>query len=307
MKQLIIILALLLPLLLSEAQNTYYIPPSTQHEADSLGVILHTTTNDTLKMSICKDLCFYYFEIDRDTSLHFAKQQLVLANKLEQKLWKAASLVQIGYLTQRLNNYPESLISLTESLKIAEDEKSERDLILPLKFSGDGNVHNARLIILACIYQQTGFLFGVLNINDRATINYQEAIKISEIVDDKVGLTDITMNFGEFCLRANKLDSAFMLEKMALQYSNISGLKVLQGFMMRVIGQVYLQKGKLDSAKTYLLNAAKASQIQNNLADEADTYIPLSELYKINNQFDSSFIMPKNLWKFTKKYVYPQE
>jgi len=307
MKQLIIILALLLPLLLSEAQNTYYIPPSTQHKADSLGVILHTTTNDTLKMSICKDLCFYYFEIDRDTSLHFAKQQLVLANKLEQKLWKAASLVQIGYLTQRLNNYPESLISLTESLKIAEDEKSERDLILPLKFSGDGNVHNARLIILACIYQQTGFLFGVLNINDRATINYQEAIKISEIVDDKVGLTDITMNFGEFCLRANKLDSAFMLEKMALQYSNISGLKVLQGFMMRVIGQVYLQKGKLDSAKTYLLNAAKASQIQNNLADEADTYIPLSELYKINNQFDSSFIMPKNLWKFTKKYVYPQE
>jgi len=305
MKQLIIILALLLPLLLSEAQNTYYIPPSTQHKADSLGVILHTTTNDTLKMSICKDLCFYYFEIDRDTSLHFAKQQLVLANKLEQKLWKAASLVQIGYLTQRLNNYPESLISLTESLKIAEDEKSERDLILPLKFSGDGNVHNARLIILASIYQQTGFLFGVLNINDRATINYQEAIKISEIVDDKVGLTDITMNFGEFCLRANKLDSAFMLEKMALQYSNISGLKVLQGFMMRVIGQVYLQKGKLDSAKTYLLNAAKASQIQNNLADEADTYIPLSELYKINNQFDSSLHYAKKSLEIYKKVRVP--
>ncbi len=297
-------LLLLLPTF-ATAQNTFFYAPSTQHEADSLGLILQITKNDTLKMSICKDLNFYYSEINRDNALYFAEQQLTLANKLNQKLWQAASLGEIGYLTQRLNNYPKSLVSLTESAKIAEDEKSERDLALPIKFSGDGNVHNARLIILSAIYQQTGFLFGVLGINERAISNYQKALKIAEIVDDKVGLGDINMNFGEFCLRANKLDSAYMLEKTALQISNISGYVGYQGFMLRVIGQVYLQKGELDSAKTYFLNGAKISQIQNNLADEADIYIPLSELYKMKHQFDSSLYYAKKSLEIYKKLHLP--
>ena len=286
-------------------QNTFFYTRGTQHEADSLGLILRTTTNDTLKMSICKDLTFYYSEINRDTALYFGEQQFALANKLGQKLWQSAALGEIGYVTQRLNNYPKSLISLTEAITIAEDEKNETGCALPNKFSGDGNVHNARLIILAAIYQQTGFLFGVLGINERATSNFQKALKVCEIVDDKVGLGDAKMNFGEFCLRANKLDSAYMLEKSALEISNISGSVGYQGFMLRVIGQVYLQKGNLDSAKTYLLNAVKVSQIQNNLADEADTYIPLAELYKITNQFDSSLYYAQKSLKIYEKIHVP--
>ena len=299
-----IFLLLLLPTF-ALTQNTFFYTPGTQHEADSLGLILRTTTNDTLKMSICKDLAFYYSEINRDTALYFGEKQFALSNKLGQKLWQAAALGEIGYVTQRLNNYPKSLISLTEAITIAEDEKKETGCALPNKFSRDGNVHNARLIILAAIYQQTGFLFGVLGINDRATSNFQKALKVCETVDDKVGLGDAKMNFGEFCLRANKLDSAYMLEKSALEISNISGSVGYQGFMLRVIGQVYLQKGNLDSAKAYLVNAVKVSQIQNNLADEADTYIPLAELYKITNQLDSSLYYAKKSLKIYEKIHVP--
>ncbi len=298
------LLFLILPICM-RSQNTFFYTPDTKQEADSLGLILQTTKNDVLKMSLYKDLAFFYSEINRDSSLFFAEQQLALANKLGQKLWQAAGLTQIGYLAQRLNNYPKSLVSLTEAAKIAEEETNESACLLPAKFSGDGDAHHARLVILSTVYQQTGFLFGVLGINERAPPYYQKALKIAQIFDDKVSLGDINMNFGEFYLRAKKPDSAYIVEKTALQYSEISGYKQFQGFMLRVIGQAFLQKGKLDSAKIYLLEAVQASQIQQTLADEADSYIPLAELYKSAGQSDSSLFYAKKSLKIYQKVGVP--
>src|SRR6188474_2519717 len=89
----------------SWAQNTLFEKP-VREQLDSIQHVLRTTNNDTLKMSAFRDLHFYFSEMNRDTALYFAEQQLLLSQKLHQKLWEASAYESIGYVTQIEGNYP---------------------------------------------------------------------------------------------------------------------------------------------------------------------------------------------------------
>ena len=127
------------------AQNTLFDKP-VKRELDSIRNVLQHTDNDTLKMSAFRDLHFYYSEMNRDTALYFAEQQLLLSQKLHQKLWEASAYESIGYVTQIMGNYPKAYEALSNALKIAENSNSEKHNWNVNKFSKDGDAYKGTTV-----------------------------------------------------------------------------------------------------------------------------------------------------------------
>lgn len=277
------------------AQNTLFDKPIKQ-ELDSIRNVLQHTDNDTLKMSAFRDLHFYYSEMNRDTALYFAEQQLHLSQKLHQKLWEASAYESIGYVTQIMGNYPKAYEALSNALKIAEDVNSEKHNWNVKKFSKDGDAYKARYYNLTAIH----ILFAFLNIgtgnNQKAFESFEKGIKTAEKVDDNVGLIAAYANFGNVCRQFNKLDSAIFLTNKALAYLNASDLHITnppyynfeKGNSLNTLGLVYSQKGDFLTAKKYLKEAEQLCQDENSRDALVNIYISMASVYQKNRQLDSS-------------------
>jgi two-component sensor histidine kinase len=277
------------------AQNTLFDKPVKQ-KLDSIQLVLSQTNNDTLKMSAFRDLHFYYSEMNRDTALYFAEQQLRLSQKLNQKLWEASAYESIGYVTQIEGDYPKAYEALSNALKIAEDAKSEMNNWHVKKFAKDGDPYKARYYNLTAIH----ILFAFLNIgtgnNQKAFESFQKGIKTAETVEDNVGLIAAYANFGNTCRQFNKLDSAIILTNKALAYLNASDLNTSnppyynfeKGNCLNTMGLIYSQKGDFVTAKKYLKEAEKLCQDENSRDALVNIYISMADVFRKNNQLDSS-------------------
>ena len=285
---------LLITVFASAQNNQFY--TITNHEADSLRRIFQKTKNDTLKMSVSKDLARYYLN-NRDSSIYFTQQQLALAKLLNQKLWEASALDMSSYLAYDRGDYPNSLKLSFEALAIAEDESCEKNIYAIKKFSKEGNAHKARLYILVGIYEQFAFLYDNSKNNEKTFLNYGKAIEIAESIDDQIDLSNINMNIGKIYLEADKLDSALIFEKKALGNSMAGDFKYYRGYILIQIGQIYFRQKNYAEAKKYFLQSFKISKEENALKDEADAYNSLSTLYAETNQLDSSLFYAKKALK----------
>ena len=152
----------------SWAQNNLF-EKAVKEQLDSIQHVLRNTRNDTLKMSAYRDLHFYFSEMDRDTALYFAEQQLSLAQKLHQKLWEASAWESIGYVTQIEGNYPKAYKALSLALKIAEDANSEKGNWNVKKFAKDNDAHKARFYNLTAIHILFAFLHIGTGLANRAS------------------------------------------------------------------------------------------------------------------------------------------
>ena len=65
-----ILFFLMLPVFLT-AQNDDYLTELSQGQADSLKLVLKSTSNDTLRMQISRDLGLHYLEVKKDTAIYF--------------------------------------------------------------------------------------------------------------------------------------------------------------------------------------------------------------------------------------------
>ena len=295
MKQFIKTFLLLLLSFFATAQNAQFYTV-TQQQADSLRRVFQETKNDTLKMSVSKDLARYYLN-NRDSSIYFTQQQLALAKLLNQKLWEASALDMSSYLAYDRGDYPNSLKLSFEALAIAEDESCEKNIYAITKFSKDGDAHKARLYILVGIYEQFAFLYDNSKNNEKTFLNYGKATQIAESINDQIDLSNINMNIGKIYLEADKLDSALIFEKKALGNSMAGDFKYYRGYILIQIGQIYLQQKNYAEAKKYFLQSFKISGEENALKDEADAYNSLSTLYAETNQLDSSLFYAKKALK----------
>ncbi|MES2774410.1 MAG: histidine kinase dimerization/phosphoacceptor domain -containing protein [Bacteroidota bacterium] len=279
----------------SRAQNTLFEKP-VREQLDSIQHVLRVTHNDTLKMVAFRDLHFYFSEMDRDTALYFAEQQLILSQKLHQKLWEASAWESIGYVTQIEGNYPKAYKALSHALTIAEDVKSEQGNWNIKKFVADGDAHKARFYNLTAIHILFAFLhIGTGNSKD-AFESFGKAIKTAEAVKDDVGLIAAYANFGNTCRQLGKTDSAIFLTNKALGYLDRSDLRTTnppyynfeKGNCLNTLGLIYSQTGDFSLAKKYLKEAELLCLDENSRDALVKIYISFSELYRKSNLLDSS-------------------
>ena len=297
-----IVLLLLLPAFIMAQQDTTWGFINKQ-QADSLRILLENTSNDTVKMSACRLMGFYYQELKADSSLNFHEQQLALAKKLNIKLWQADAYQQMGYVLDILGNYPKSFESFSEGMKIAGDSINESSNWHFWKFSNSKNLHEARLAILAMLHHDMGNLYGSVGESEKQKSYYQEAINIGEQIQNCKILSLSYAAISGFY----SLDSAIILNKKALYYSNECNYIKYNGNTYNSIAFSYFKKGNLDSAKKYFLKAIPINLEHDNFTSLVYSYGGAAYIYRLKNNKDSALYFSKKAFETAKLKGAPNE
>src|SRR5664279_3814385 len=167
--KLFIKISLLLFPVFSIAQQNLYMELWNKEQIDSLRLIWHNTTNDTLRMAAARSLGMYYQERNRDSGLYFNEQQALLATQLKLRLWEGDALDNKGYVYSGLKDYGKSLQSFLDGIRILEDKEAEKNIWRISIFSKEGDPVIARLTALGYIHNDLGVLY-------MSTGNFQEAV-----------------------------------------------------------------------------------------------------------------------------------
>jgi two-component system NtrC family sensor kinase len=267
---------------------------------DSLKVVLSHTTNDTIKMSTLYNISGYYTESNRDISLSYIEQALVISKKLNLPYNIANALLVKAYILMHQGNLPLSFKLVNEAIVIIKDEKNEKNAYIDKTDEFAIYPHKYRLSLLAIAYHYMGNLYARSGNREKAIAYYKEEIKIFELLKSKTGLTTSNMNIGSIYLELDKLDSAQFYLKKGLVNSNITGVKKYQGNILAFIGKIYFKMKNMETAKNYYWKSIRVNKEQNNLSSEGRTNIALAELYESLHQADSMMLYAKSAFQILK-------
>jgi signal transduction histidine kinase len=262
-------------------------------QLDSLHLALKNAANDTLRMDVHSQLGALYLETNRDSALHHIDQSISIAQKLKLKINEAYPLALKGFVLMKFfGNYPKSLQTLLQALKITEDPGSEKNAWIPpsvLIFSGP-SPRNYRLDILGYTHLNFGNLYGATGNTDKQIASYFTALSLAESVKDTFLMSVAYLDLGGAYSVINKLDSSLFFLQRALHYMAYlpSEQRKYQGTTLGNIGNIYLQKENFKEARQTFLKAESACKEHNNLTDLGGIYGLMSVMYGRTNKPDSS-------------------
>ncbi len=287
-----LMLLLLLPAFLKAQQNPYWQEP-TKTQADSLRNLFQNSGNDSLRMYSFRQLGLYYQEINRDSSLYFFEQQLLVAQKLKLKIWEAEAYKGIGYVSCLLGNYPRSLKSLLTAKDIASEKGIEKNIWKISQFSKEEDPFKSRMTLLAGITQTLGFLYTFTGDFEKGLPYYFECREIAKDINDKALLSLVNMNIGEAYLFLGKPDSALVAEQNAYDYCIQSGYEKYKGFILYLTGSIHVEKGNYVTAKKYFSESIQTTFNQQSLDVLGMGYIAAANLFLKTRNTDSGFYYAK--------------
>jgi tetratricopeptide (TPR) repeat protein len=256
---------------------------------DSLHTALKSAHTDSARFVHLNDLVGYYIENKWDSSLYYNSRALAIAVKSNKAMDKAITLDTRSYILMHLESYPESLQSLQQALKLAEDPGNENKT-WNADFNGLKNRtrHNFRLDVLANIHHDFGHLLGRTENTDQKIDQYKLTRQLATEVDDKALLGLVNMNLGSVYSTLNRLDSALLLEQNAELIMTQIGYKSYIGTVYESMGEIYLKKRNAVMALQYFHKGVKAGVEQKNTSSAARIYSDLTNYYFLKKQNDSS-------------------
>jgi len=99
---------------ITRAQQTY---------TDSLKHALAIARTDSARYSTLGDLTYYYAQANLTTALKYADERLMITKRnKDHELDESATLIMKGFILLLSDKYTESLTSLEQALKIAENK-----------------------------------------------------------------------------------------------------------------------------------------------------------------------------------------
>jgi tetratricopeptide (TPR) repeat protein len=210
------ILLLLLPVTVTLAQTNYI--DSIKHE-------LRIANSDTSKLFELNQLADAYAETKPDTSLYYAEQAEKLSRKMGFKLNEVDALIFKAYALLNMGIYPAALQTSLSALAIAEDPKSEQNIMpgkyLDLKGINNPSItpHIIRLHMLARVHNYTGIVYDNENNYQKELYHYMQAKQLTEQIHDDYELFSVLMTLGRVYLSLKKPDSALLYEQKAYDLS----------------------------------------------------------------------------------------
>lgn len=288
----VLLFIVFIPIMTFGQNNPFWQEP-TAAEADSFKVMLQSTDNDSLKMYINQQLGLYYTERNRSTALEYYKAQLELAKSLNQKLWEAEALSQLGYISSIIQNYPGSLNYLLAARELASDPNADKNLWGVHLLTDDGDAYSARLTVLIEIITHLGILNYFVGNYEKAIEYYQEATELNEIRQDEVLTSLLHMNKGESYSGMRQYDLAKTELEEALIHAQASGYKIYIGLTYWNIGKIYEAEGNYSEAEKYY-ELSVATNLEEDRPDYLGMgYLALAGLYKTTGSLDSGYNLAK--------------
>ncbi len=274
----------------------FFVSSQTQQKLDSLHIALRNAANDSFRMEKYMALHWFYQEVNRDSAIFYSDQALPIAKQLKLRLHEADILDGKGYMFMHLGNYPKSLETYLQALKIAEDPSSEKDNYNLYRHSIRETPRIFRLKVLSSIHHDMGHLYGRTGNTNMQILHYRETESISESIRDTNQLALVNMNLGWAYSTLDKIDSAiYFVQKSLVFWSRLPfEQRKYEGLSLNELGDYYLRQGKYDISLDALLKSVSVNKEQNNLAFLGDSYISLGKLYKTINKSDLGLLYARN-------------
>ncbi|RYY71887.1 MAG: hypothetical protein EOO13_01555 [Chitinophagaceae bacterium] len=265
---------------------------------DSLHAALNRATDEVLKTRIYGNIGAYHVESNRDSALYYMEVDIALSRKLNWKLAEATYLDYKAYTLMLMDNFPKSLETSLQALKIAEDPASEKND----RSKSANPVSFRRQRILANIYHNIGLLYGATGNQNLQISNFKKAIQISTANKDFLKVAEVNIFLGEVYISLGKADSALVMEKYALKTVADSGgapVKKYEGVIHWNLGKIYQLQSKPALAKQEYFIAIQKNQANYNLSNLGDCFLSLAQLYSNGNNPDSAlYFARKGLYTY---------
>ena len=255
---------------------------------DSLKTAYGDASSDSVRFATGRALYYYYEELNRDTALYYAEENLQLAQKNHKKLPEAASLVIKGYQLLHEGKYPASLKCLLQALTITEDQNNTEETWPVVTI--EPSPGKSRLLLLSITHHMFGILMEQTQNTQQQIFHFKEALRIAREIGNANRQLLSAMNLGGSYLTINKLDSALSFSMEADRISDESSLNKYKGFILATIGDVYLKKGDKELAKKYYYAGLKSAQEQRNFSSIARNNIRLINRFLDEGKKDSMLV-----------------
>ena len=268
---------------------------------DSLKAVLRSNAGSPIRFRAAAFLNATYQELNRDTALYYANEEIAIAAQANNKIGEGVGLVNKAFQLIGLGQYAEALKCLQGAFTIADDADNDKQPqwnYYPSQYDG-----NKRLVLLS----HTHHLYAILM---RATANPEQEIehfiKAASIAKE-IGYTPRFMiayiSLGETYNNQNKPDSALYYEQEAEQIA-LSMDPVKAPFLPQFFPAIYLQygisNGTLGNEAASLSNYYKSiewsiKQRTNTVLSRA--YLKLSEYYITKANKDSALYYSLNNYR----------
>lgn len=286
MKKLIIIL------LFFSAARDVVAQPSELH---LLKLRMESTSNDTLRVLMLDSLSLEFSEIDPDSSLLYADQEIALSRKLNFRLNEAFAMNNKAYALLNMGNYPAALKVLLSAFQIAEDKASEKKII-PVKYRNFGGINLSdetpetyRLQILGWLHFNTGVLYENANNPEKELMHYSRSRQLAEQTKNLSLIGLANMNLGRLYLLLKNLDSALICETKAYEISKQLGVLEYNGSVLLNLGRIYLARGDKEKAIEFIQRAIAASEKQKYLRGVIAANLLMADIKMKENKIDSGY------------------
>jgi len=250
---------------------------SSEEQVSDLRQQFIEVTNDTLRMSISRELAWYYIVIDRDSSRYFLETQLELARALNQPMWEAHALTLLSHAGFGWGNYTVSLRLTSEALTLLEDEGIERGVWKPERLSRGVPPESARLSQLAMAWWARAHVHGRFGDRDEQQALYRRSISIAEQAEAH-GVASLSYSGLGYTYIDSQPDSALFYLNIALEKGRDTAVRT-SGRILYSIGIIHMNKGDYETASQYYGEAIRVNLDVNNAVSLGDSWYYMAELH----------------------------
>jgi adenylate cyclase len=277
-----------------------------KNKSDSLKARIQSATIDTVKVNLLLELCGFYISTNPDSSLYFASQAKELGERAGFKKGTAYALKYMGNSSFYKSEFVNSLDYLQKSLDIFKSIKDE--VGVSNMYNNIGVIYLTKgddpraleyfiqsLRVAEKINHKVRIATALVNIgavynNNKATRSnaqesYMRALPLGKEVGDNGVIGTASVNLGEIFLQKNKIDSALI-------YFN-DALAAYQGdahvaYVLTNIGKAYALKGDLNQAISYNKRAVATARNFGAKKDIAQSLIGLGDSYRKGGMFNAA-------------------
>jgi len=249
-------------LLLINCLNTFGQNPV----VDSLKNLLKTEHNDTNKVITLNAISNNLSNTDAyDSSLKYANDALVLADKFKFERGRGDALSIMGNCHFLQGNYPDSY-------------KNNQEALLIYQKIGNKNGVATSLMLIGNVYQHEG--------NYLKAIDYRlNALKIYEEIGNKKGVGRCLDNIGNAYTSEKNYQKALEYHLKGLRISEETGNKPGNALALINIGEVYYEQHNYSKSLEYNLKGLTIAQEIKNKYIIAGTYENISNVYSAQGDY----------------------
>jgi two-component system NtrC family sensor kinase len=238
---------------------------------DSLLHDLASARNDTSRVLIMADLCYFYRYTNIDSSMLYGQNALTLARAISFSRGEANALDNLGLSLREKGDLPKSLELQFQALKIAKDNHYLRET---------GN----------CFRRIGHVYFDIKDYSKAASYSFQ-ALTIDSLTQDRRGIAIENMDLGTIYLQLDKPDEA--LQYIQHSFENIRLIDDLSVEVYRVLGNIQALKGNVNNASAYFSEGILAGLKIRDYRDISFTCVNMATMFKQIHKPDSAIYYAK--------------